>query len=186
LQAQTPTRCTTAGPNWVQQLVTLVNHTQLIGVRLSLSSYTLASYPLHSLPWVAQLPTHRSSSLHHPTSGARLHLSLPTLLQIRLRGMHLTLCLPFPSAVSSPCYYFPRQSLLMSIAANDVNNSYKNANGNGTAIYDKDLTSYFATVDRLYQAGARQFLFNNVIPFDRAQTGISVGATLQTKLKVVI
>lgn len=71
-----------------------------------------------------------------------------------------------------------------STKANDVNNSFKNTVGNGTSLYVQDLTSYFATVDRLYAAGARKFVFNNVVPFDRAQIGVTQGAQLQDKMKV--
>jgi hypothetical protein len=56
--------------------------------------------------------------------------------------------------------------------------------GSGTTLYSRDVDSYFATVERLYAAGARQFVFNNVVPFDRAQDAIGQGSTLQTKLKV--
>lgn len=65
-----------------------------------------------------------------------------------------------------------------------MNKSFKDTIGNGTDLYDRDLTSYFATVDRLYNTGARKFVFNNVVPFDRAQIGINYGPRLQEKLKV--
>jgi hypothetical protein len=68
--------------------------------------------------------------------------------------------------------------------ANDVAYSFKRAASNGTTIYSRDLDSYFATVDRLYAAGARRFLFNNVVPFDRALAGITQGPRLQAKLAV--
>ncbi|KIJ92712.1 carbohydrate esterase family 16 protein [Laccaria amethystina LaAM-08-1] len=71
----------------------------------------------------------------------------------------------------------------ITFGTNDVNLSYKNAQGNGTSLYSKDLTSYFNTVNKLYNAGARQFVFNNVVPFDRAQVGISQGKKLAAKLK---
>ncbi len=71
-----------------------------------------------------------------------------------------------------------------SMKANDVNTSFRSTVGNGTDLYARDLTSYFATVDRLYSAGARKFVFNNQVPFDRAQIGVSQGAQLQAKMKV--
>lgn len=71
----------------------------------------------------------------------------------------------------------------ITFGTNDVNLSFKNAQGNGTSVYSKDLTSYFNTVDKLYNAGARQFVFNNVVPFDRAQIGIDQGGKLAAKLK---
>lgn len=74
--------------------------------------------------------------------------------------------------------------LINSLAANDVNNSFKKTAGNGTTIYSRDLDSYFATVDRLYAAGARRFVFNNVVPFDRALAGIWLGPRLQARLAV--
>lgn len=60
----------------------------------------------------------------------------------------------------------------MEYTANDVNNSYQNTVGNGTALYSQELDSYFVTVERLYAAGARQFVFNNVIPFDRGHDAV--------------
>ncbi|GLB44495.1 hypothetical protein LshimejAT787_1701220 [Lyophyllum shimeji] len=87
---------------------------------------------------------------------------------------------PFPDKVA---WTGNNSIFTVSFGTNDVNNSYKNTDGNGTSLYSRDLDSYFATVDRLYAAGARRFLFNNVVPFDRAQTGISQGPTLQAKLK---
>jgi hypothetical protein len=46
------------------------------------------------------------------------------------------------------------------------------------------MASYFSLVEQLYGAGARQFVFNEVIPFDRAQTGIVLGTKLQKTLAV--
>ncbi|KXN87094.1 hypothetical protein AN958_09304 [Leucoagaricus sp. SymC.cos] len=68
-------------------------------------------------------------------------------------------------------------------AANDVHGSFKNTTGNGADLYDKVLDSYFNTVDRLYNAGARNFVFNNVVPFDRAQVGVSQGPQRQEKMR---
>lgn len=65
-----------------------------------------------------------------------------------------------------------------------MNVSFRNTPGNGTDLYNRDLTSYFATVDRLYGAGARKFVFNNLVPFDRAQIGVGQGPQLQEKMKV--
>ncbi|KAF5376675.1 hypothetical protein D9615_007904 [Tricholomella constricta] len=87
---------------------------------------------------------------------------------------------PFPDKVA---WTKDNAIFTVSFGTNDVNNSYKNTVGNGTSLYSQDLDSYFATVDKLYTAGARRFLFNNVVPFDRAQIGISQGTTLQAKLK---
>lgn len=91
-----------------------------------------------------------------------------------------TFVAPFPDKVA---WTKDNSIFTMSFGTNDVNNSYKNTVGNGTSLYSQDLDSYFATVDKLYVAGARRFLFNNVVPFDRAQIGISQGPTLQAKLK---
>ncbi|KAF9466865.1 hypothetical protein BDZ94DRAFT_86582 [Collybia nuda] len=72
---------------------------------------------------------------------------------------------------------------IIAFGANDVNNSYQRGPGNGTSLYSQDLDSYFATVERLYAVGARQFVFNNVVPFDRAQIGVSLGLAKQFKLR---
>lgn len=96
------------------------------------------------------------------------------------------LCSLSPSEV---CY--PKPPIILFLMqeldiANDVNNSFKNAAGNGTDLYARDLASYFATVDRLYSVGARNFVFNNVVPFDRAQIGVNQGPVLQEKMKVLL
>ncbi|KAG5645136.1 hypothetical protein DXG03_006853 [Asterophora parasitica] len=87
---------------------------------------------------------------------------------------------PFPDKVA----WTKNNSIFtVSFGTNDVYRSYENTVGNGTSLYSQDLDSYFATVDRLYTAGARRFVFNNVVPFDRAQVGKDQGATVQAKLK---
>ena len=119
----------------------------------------------------------------HQTLGAKLpHLS-PTSSLPRFPGQDLIPSLPSPLAVS----IIPggRNSVTDGLTvANDVNKSFRNTTGNGTDLYNTDLNSYFATVDRLYQAGARRFVFNGVLPFDRSQVGIGAGATLQAKLRI--
>ncbi|EKM77469.1 hypothetical protein AGABI1DRAFT_115088 [Agaricus bisporus var. burnettii JB137-S8] len=87
---------------------------------------------------------------------------------------------PFPDKVS----WNSSDSLFtVSFGTNDVNNSFKNTNDTGTQLYSQVMDSYFATVDRLYAAGARNFVFNNVVPFNRAQIGVGQGPELQEKLK---
>ncbi|KAF9455928.1 hypothetical protein BDZ94DRAFT_1315677 [Collybia nuda] len=92
----------------------------------------------------------------------------------------LNFVVPFPEKVA---WTKTNAIFTVSFGTNDVNNSYKNTAGNGTSLYSQDLDSYFSTVEKLYVAGARQFVFNNVVPFDRAQIGVSQGTTLQTKLR---
>jgi len=86
---------------------------------------------------------------------------------------------PFPNEVP---WNKDNSIFTVSFGTNDVAYSFKRAASNGTTIYSRDLDSYFATVDRLYAAGARRFLFNNVVPFDRALAGITQGPRLQAKL----
>lgn len=69
--------------------------------------------------------------------------------------------------------------------ANDIYLSFVDLDDlTGAELHKRTLDSYFFTVERLYQTGARAFVFNGLLPFDRAQFGISQGAELQAKLKV--
>lgn len=80
-----------------------------------------------------------------------------------------------------------RTSADVGASANDVNRSYQlntTDQPNGAALHARDFDSYFATVERLYDAGARSFIFNGILPFDRAQTGILQGPQLQAQLAV--
>lgn len=73
--------------------------------------------------------------------------------------------------------------------ANDVDLSFRvNTTDQpaGTQLHKITLDSYFSTVERLYRAGARAFVFNGIMPFDRAQHGIVLGPELQATLKAHI
>ncbi|KXN93235.1 hypothetical protein AN958_00159, partial [Leucoagaricus sp. SymC.cos] len=116
-------------------------------------------------------------------SGATADQSIIFTSPLDFRGQttaFLQQVAPFPNKVS----WNSTDSLFtVSFGTNDVNNSFRNTPGNGTDLYNQDLTSYFNTVDRLYGAGARKFVFNNLVPFDRAQIGVGQGAQLQEKMK---
>ncbi|KAF9444698.1 carbohydrate esterase family 16 protein [Macrolepiota fuliginosa MF-IS2] len=116
-------------------------------------------------------------------SGATADQSLIFTSPLDFRGQttaFLQQVVPFPNKVA----WNSTDSLFtVSFGTNDVNQSFKNTTGNGTDLYAQDLTSYFATVDRLYTAGARKFVFNNVVPFDRAQIGVGQGPQLDEKMK---
>jgi hypothetical protein len=68
--------------------------------------------------------------------------------------------------------------------ANDVNHAFPSTTDNGAQLYSRVMGSYFGSVDRLYAAGARNFVFNNVVPFNRAQIGVGQGPQLQEKMNV--
>ncbi|KAF5347593.1 hypothetical protein D9756_010705 [Leucocoprinus leucothites] len=116
-------------------------------------------------------------------SGATADQSIIFTSPLDFRGQttaFLQQVVPFPNKVA----WNSTDSLFtVSFGTNDVNNSFRNTAGNGTDLYNRDLTSYFATVDRLYNAGARNFVFNNLVPFDRAQIGVGQGSSLQEKMK---
>lgn len=66
------------------------------------------------------------------------------------------------------------------IGINDVANSQSAANQ--TALHEQILDSYLSSVERLRKAGAKQFLFLNTPPFQRAQFGVTQGMTVQQAL----
>ena len=75
------------------------------------------------------------------------------------------------------------------LTANDINLSYNAAatdQSNGNALHTQDLDSYFASVERLYLAGARAFVFNGIAPLDRSQVGLVISPELQAQLQAHI
>jgi len=70
------------------------------------------------------------------------------------------------------------------IGINDIGNSYYN-NG-GSAFNTKLINAYFALVQKLYNSGARNFLFINVPPIDRSPLMLAQSASAQAQEKSVI
>lgn len=92
-----------------------------------------------------------------------------------------------PSEVSQRAFSCLFLDLILSASANDVDVSFRlNATDqpSGSALHARDFDSYFSTVERLYDLGARAFVFNGIMPFDRAQHGIQLGPELQATLAV--
>lgn len=180
--------CSTAGPNWVRQLATTgqLNKSKLINVSLSgLCCPSDLLNILRSWPSAAPPLIKTSSTRHHSIFvGKRRPLwTMSSLVRPKCHGMPETLFSQSHLEVRR-LEWQPSKSDFPP-TANDVNNSFRNTVGNGTDLYKKVIQSYFDTANNLYAAGARNFLFNNVVPFDRAQAGITLGTTLQEKLRVL-
>lgn len=71
------------------------------------------------------------------------------------------------------------------IGVNDIGNSYGNG-GDRSAFSDTLLNAYFALVQKLYNAGGRNFLFLNVPPIDRTPLMLAQSASAQALEKSVI
>ncbi|PPQ88501.1 hypothetical protein CVT25_013172 [Psilocybe cyanescens] len=71
------------------------------------------------------------------------------------------------------------------IGVNDIGNSYYNS-GDRSAFSDTLLSAYFALVQKLYNAGGRNFLFANVPPIDRSPLMLAQSADAQALEKSVI
>ncbi|KAG9041964.1 hypothetical protein FS837_011514 [Tulasnella sp. UAMH 9824] len=71
------------------------------------------------------------------------------------------------------------------IGINDIGNSYY-LSGDRSAFSDTLLTAYFAQVQKVYDAGGRNFLFINVPPIDRSPLMIGQGSSSTTLEKSVI
>ncbi|KAF9531680.1 hypothetical protein CPB83DRAFT_80941 [Crepidotus variabilis] len=71
------------------------------------------------------------------------------------------------------------------IGINDIGNSYYNSGDRG-AFSDTLLNAQFALVQKLYDTGARNFLFVNVPPIDRSPLMLAQAASAQTAEKTVI
>ncbi|KIJ90600.1 carbohydrate esterase family 16 protein [Laccaria amethystina LaAM-08-1] len=158
--------CTTAGPNWAMSLTDLVGHSTLID--LAVSGAVSDSDIVTTTP--VDFRGQTTAFLNYVASSRNVSWT----------SRNAIFTITFGSEQNS---FSKTPSRAHLFTANDVNHSYQTAEGNGTSVYSKDITSYFNTVDKLYNAGARQFVFNNVVPFDRAQIGISLGQKLAAKLK---
>jgi len=71
------------------------------------------------------------------------------------------------------------------IGINDIGNSYGNG-GDRSAFSDTLLNAYFALVQKLYNVGARNFLFVNVPPIDRSPLMLAQSTSAQSAEKTVI
>ncbi|KAI0319266.1 hypothetical protein OF83DRAFT_1055288 [Amylostereum chailletii] len=71
------------------------------------------------------------------------------------------------------------------IGINDIGNSYY-LSGSRDAFSDTLLNAYFALVEKLYNAGGRNFLFINVPPIDRSPLMLAQSTTSQSLEKSVI
>ncbi|KAF9455929.1 hypothetical protein BDZ94DRAFT_1354558 [Collybia nuda] len=142
--------CSTAGPNWIQQLVGIAGNSELID--LAVNGATADQDIVFTAP-----PDFRNQT------AAFLSWIAPPPDQVPWTG--------------------DNSLFLVTFGTNDIVRSFFNSTGNGTDLHVKIFESYFNTVDKLYLAGARRFVFNNVIPFDRAGRGIDQGPVLQEKMK---
>ncbi|KZT36934.1 hypothetical protein SISSUDRAFT_988434 [Sistotremastrum suecicum HHB10207 ss-3] len=70
------------------------------------------------------------------------------------------------------------------IGINDIGNSYYN--GQGSAFNTILINAYFALVQKLYNSGARNFLFINVPPIDRSPLMLAQPAASQAQEKTAI
>ncbi|KAJ6582626.1 hypothetical protein DFH09DRAFT_1145651 [Mycena vulgaris] len=71
------------------------------------------------------------------------------------------------------------------IGINDIGNSFSSG-GDRNAFSDVLLNAYFALVQKLYGAGARNFLFINVPPIDRSPLMLAQSTTQQALEKTVL
>ncbi|KAF8181809.1 hypothetical protein BJ912DRAFT_605219 [Pholiota molesta] len=71
------------------------------------------------------------------------------------------------------------------IGVNDIGNSYY-ASGDRGAFSDTLLNAEFALIQKLYNAGARNFLWGNVPPIDRSPMMLAQAASAQATEKAVI
>ncbi|KAG8965732.1 hypothetical protein FRC05_003049 [Tulasnella sp. 425] len=71
------------------------------------------------------------------------------------------------------------------IGINDIGNSYYQS-GDRSAFSDTLLNAYFALVQKVYDAGGRNFLFINVPPIDRSPLMLGQGSTSTALEKSVI
>ncbi|KAK0259867.1 hypothetical protein LTS09_005711 [Friedmanniomyces endolithicus] len=147
----------TNGPNWVDFLTTTYNATFIETINLAYGGATV------------------DSALVAPY--------LPTVLS--LKDQVNTEYLPIYA--SHPAF-FPWTSSDTLFAAflgiNDVGNAY--GRSNSSDIFAKEFQEYAGLVDKLYQTGARNFLFLNTPPVDRSPLTIAQGAAAQAKEKTAI
>lgn len=90
------------------------------------------------------------------------------------------------SAPQSPKWTGADSLFAFWIGINDVGNSYSKGAEESTALYAKIFVVYEDLVVRLYDAGARNFLFLNVPPVDRSPLTIGIGSTAREIEKAAI
>jgi len=140
------------GPNWVDYLTVKYNESLVLTYNLAYGGATVDS------ALVAQY--------------------LPTVLSLKQQVQTEFLPLYGTDELAT---WNPSTSLFaLFIGINDVGNSYSaTANGN-TTIYDAILSEYASLINQLYTSGARNFLFINVPPVDRAPLTVASGSDAQS------
>lgn len=139
------------GPNWVDFMTTTYNETFLKTVNLAYGGATV------------------DSTLVKPY--------LPTVLSLKdqVRTEYLTKYASHPSFFD----WKPENTLFASfLGINDVGNAY--ANPNASWVLADTIAEYASLMDEVYQSGARNFLFLNVPPVDRAPLTEAQGASAET------
>ena len=138
------------GPNWVDFLAETYNATFLKAVNLAYGGATVDQN------LIAQY--------------------LPTVLSFRQQVEDEYL----PTYASHPSHFNwkPDNTLFASFfGINDVGNSYQNANA--STVLAEDIAEYASLIDTIYQSGARNFLFLNVPPVNRAPLTTAQGKAIQ-------
>ena len=139
------------GPNWVDFMTTTYNETFLETVNLAYGGATV------------------DSALVKPY--------LPTVLSLKdqVRNEYL------PKYASQPAFFDWKadDTLFASfLGINDIGNSY--ANPNASSVLADTIAEYASLMDEVYQSGARNFLFLNVPPVNRAPLTTAQGSSAET------
>lgn len=141
----------TNGPNWVDFLTTTYNKTFLETVNLAYGGATIDS--------------------------AYIEPYLPTVLSIKDQVQQEYL----PVYADHPSFFdWQANNTLFAIfdGINDIGNAYSESNG--SLALDLSIIEYASLVDQLYQSGARNFLFLNVPPVNRAPLTTAQGPAAET------
>jgi len=91
-----------------------------------------------------------------------------------------------PGAPSAPDWTAANSIFAIWIGINDVQQTYNRTDDARAAMNTKIFNVYTAQVNRLYDAGARNFVFINVPPVDRAPVTKARGQTAVTEDKAAI
>jgi phospholipase/lecithinase/hemolysin len=156
--------------------------------------YTSANGP----NWVGSLTTQHNASILQTYNlaygGATVDSALvkpykPEVLSVKQQV--LDLFLPGytgaePTAASPPKWKSGDTLFAVWIGINDVGNSFWDGEEASAALYEKIFTVYADLLGKLYEAGARNFLFINVPPVDRSPLTIGQGKTAQDLEKKAI
>ncbi|EME46056.1 carbohydrate esterase family 16 protein [Dothistroma septosporum NZE10] len=145
------------GPNWIDFLTTTWNQSFVETINLAYGGATV--------------------------DGALIPPYLPTVLSVRQQVNDDYL----PSYATHPETFDWRSKdtlFAIFIGINDVGNAY--GWSNSTVVFDKVLTEYAGLVDKLYQSGAKNFLFLEVPPVDRSPLTQAAGSSAQSIEKEAI